>query len=30
MKIPQILTYSEQITKTFFDENILENLIYKK
>ncbi len=29
MKIPQILTYSEQITNTFFDENILENLIYK-
>jgi hypothetical protein len=30
MKIPQILTYSEQITKKFFDENILQNLIYKK
>ena len=30
MKIPQILTYSEQITQTFLDENILENLIYKK
>jgi hypothetical protein len=30
MKISQILTYSEQITKTFFDENIVENLIYKK
>jgi hypothetical protein len=29
MKIPQILTYSEQVTNTFFDENILEHLIYK-
>jgi hypothetical protein len=30
MKIAQILIYSEQITSTFFNENILENLIYKK
>jgi hypothetical protein len=27
MKIPEILTRSQQIAKTFFDENILENLI---
>ena len=30
MKIPQILKHSEQIANTFFDENILENLVYKK
>ncbi|MGN6533479.1 MAG: hypothetical protein ACTHK0_17185 [Ginsengibacter sp.] len=30
MKIPQVLTHSEQLANTFFDENILENLIIKK
>lgn len=30
MNIPQILTYSEQITNTFFNENVLENLIHKQ
>lgn len=30
MTIPQILAHSEKICNTFFDENILENLIYKK
>ena len=30
MKIPEILTRSQQIAQTFFDENILENLISDK